>query len=703
MTNPWQIQTVQYDKTNAEGNIDTTGYGQISILLSKYVLKEKGKGLSSNDFTNNDVQKLNSIEVGAQVNNIETLSVNRGSPIYPDYNKNINVNVPTKTSQLENDSGFAKLINASEYEDYSDSYVGKSKVSFQDEVNIAIGKNSNADSGGIAIGENTSTSETYDINIGNILKHNVSTNMFEGKISESHLADIATTNTNGTNLNTLDTLITDLETETTNRINGDTTLQNNINTEITNRTNADGVLQNKIETEITNRTEADNDLQSSITLETTNRTNADTALRNSIDAINDVIPNQASSTNKLADKDFVNSSIQTNTANFRGSWSDWADVPTDSSLYPQDYAGNTTPTTNDYLVIENASDYTLETLVGTWRFKYTSSWAEDGKNGWIPEYQVNEEPFTSEQLYAINSGITSQKVTDYDNHLANTSNPHSVTASQVGLGNVTNVATESTITQDSSNNITSGAVYTAIQTEINNRNTAITNSINSLDVASVGGSGKYISAISETDGKISATESNISSSVTSGDNAPISSDAVYQALQNVGADIDVYTSMSDLQQDLPNINEGQFVATEDGDVFITTNTLRNGNMNPVTSNAVANALDYWSDTYEKPTGMTWIDGKPIYRCGPIHPTAWESSMTLNAWTSTNMTIPNGETLINAVCMRVNADNIAERIFQINLSIDKRDGTLNYYTTVDFTGTFYLILDYTKTTDQSIYS
>ena len=35
--------------------------------------------------------------------------------------------------------------------------------------------------------------------------------------------------------------------------------------------------------------------------------------------------------------------------------------------------------------------------------------------------------------------------------------------------------------------------------------TAITNAINALDVASAGGAGKYIQAISETDGKISAT------------------------------------------------------------------------------------------------------------------------------------------------------------------------------------------------------
>ena len=47
----------------------------------------------------------------------------------------------------------------------------------------------------------------------------------------------------------------------------------------------------------------------------------------------------------------------------------------------------------------------------------------------------------------------------FNNHVNNTNNPHGVTAKQVGLGNVANVGTESVITEDSENNITSGAVY----------------------------------------------------------------------------------------------------------------------------------------------------------------------------------------------------------------------------------------------------
>ena len=133
-------------------------------------------------------------------------------------------------------------------------------------------------------------------------------------------------------------------------------------------------------------------------------------LQQGIASINEKIPAQASSSNQLADKNFVNSSVQTATANFRGNWTDWADVPSVASGYPEDYAGNKTPTVNDYLVVQDASDYTGETLEGTWRFKYTGDWDTDGKSGWLPEYQVNETPLTAAQLAALNSGATSTNI-----------------------------------------------------------------------------------------------------------------------------------------------------------------------------------------------------------------------------------------------------------------------------------------------------
>ena len=452
MSNPWEIQTIEYDKTNAEGNAEVSGYGQISILLNKYVLKEKGKGLSSNDFTDNDVQKLKSIEVGAETNKLETLTINGGVKIYPNDEKNINLPIPTKVSQLDNDLGYAKLINMSHDDDFSDSYVGKAKFAFQDEENIAIGKNSNVEHGGIAIGKNTATSETYDINIGNELLHNKISDIWEGKTSSSLSADVAMKNTNGTNLTQLDVVIEDLATETQNRIDADGVLQDNIDTETQSRIDADNSLSNDIGTEATIRQNADDLLTSDIS-----------NVSSRITSIEDKIPSQASSSNQLADKSFVNSSIQTNTANFRGNWNTWSDVPSDDvDLYPQDYAGNRIPTVNDYLVVKNASDYTANTLSGTWRFKYGGVWETDGKNGWIPEYQVNEEPLTSEQVYAINSGITSDKVSSYDEHLIDTSNPHSVTKSQVGLGDVINSGDSAIPIEGGTTKFTTGGAFTEL-------------------------------------------------------------------------------------------------------------------------------------------------------------------------------------------------------------------------------------------------
>lgn len=148
-------------------------------------------------------------------------------------------------------------------------------------------------------------------------------------------------------------------------------------------------------------------------------TSAHSDIRQDVSTIESYIPNGTSTTNQLATESFVNSSVQTATANFRGNWNTWDEVPTDSSLYPVDDAGSTVPTTNDYLVVNEADDYPNEELTGRWRFKYSGVWATNGKNGWHPEYQVNEEPFTDAQVKAIDSTITKEKVESYSSHISN--------------------------------------------------------------------------------------------------------------------------------------------------------------------------------------------------------------------------------------------------------------------------------------------
>lgn len=58
----------------------------------------------------------------------------------------------------------------------------------------------------------------------------------------------------------------------------------------------------------------------------------------------------------------------------------------------------------------------------------------------------------------------------------------------------------------------------------------VTNAIDELDVAAVGGAGKYISAVGQTDGKVVVTALNLSTEPTAGNQAPITSDAVYKAI-----------------------------------------------------------------------------------------------------------------------------------------------------------------------------
>ena len=90
-------------------------------------------------------------------------------------------------------------------------------------------------------------------------------------------------------------------------------------------------------------------------------------------------------------------------------------------------------------------------------------------------------------------------------------------------GNITNTASTPTATIEagSTQPATSGGVATQI-----------TNTISGLSVSSVGGSGKYIEAISETDGKISATVQNIANEVTANNMQPVTSNAVAVALQS---------------------------------------------------------------------------------------------------------------------------------------------------------------------------
>lgn len=120
-----------------------------------------------------------------------------------------------------------------------------------------------------------------------------------------------------------------------------------------------------------------------------------------IDDILDKIPSQASYENKLADKDFVNSSINSVTADYITSNAAGEAFNTKSQLLSGPYYNKGS------IVTLSKNDYTLvkedETNDGaTVRYVY------DGEI-WAFQYKVNSTAFTAEQLAVLNSGITKEK------------------------------------------------------------------------------------------------------------------------------------------------------------------------------------------------------------------------------------------------------------------------------------------------------
>lgn len=111
-----------------------------------------------------------------------------------------------------------------------------------------------------------------------------------------------------------------------------------------------------------------------------------------ITEIIDYLPNDVSEENKLTTEDFVNSSIATNTAYFRGTFESVEDL--------EAYEGE--KTNNDYAFVRTADEFGA---ISFNRYKYNSL-----SNSWEYEYTLNNSSFTSAQWDAINSGITAELV-----------------------------------------------------------------------------------------------------------------------------------------------------------------------------------------------------------------------------------------------------------------------------------------------------
>lgn len=125
-----------------------------------------------------------------------------------------------------------------------------------------------------------------------------------------------------------------------------------------------------------------------------------TALGNKADltAIVPVAPSTAAADGALAGAkstaEFVNSSIATNTAYFKGTFTSADDFPKDA-------------TNNDYLFFDTIDDDGNRIFK---RYKYVEE--GEGTDGWQYEYTLNNSSFTAAQWASVNSGITTGDVED---------------------------------------------------------------------------------------------------------------------------------------------------------------------------------------------------------------------------------------------------------------------------------------------------
>lgn len=118
-----------------------------------------------------------------------------------------------------------------------------------------------------------------------------------------------------------------------------------------------------------------------------------------LNKVTELIPNTATVNNQLADKNFVNSSISTATAEFRGTVENLEDL------------NNLIADINDYSFYKH-KDENGNTVFD--RYKFT--------NKWEYEYTLNNSSFTAEQWATINSGITKNSIPTKTSELINDSN-----------------------------------------------------------------------------------------------------------------------------------------------------------------------------------------------------------------------------------------------------------------------------------------
>ena len=151
-----------------------------------------------------------------------------------------------------------------------------------------------------------------------------------------------------------------------------------------------------------------------LTADDINMLSSPSTVEDAIVDIQSLIPAQATTSNMLADKDFVNSSINSSAAFFFSYNAQGDNFPSKAALtsavtFYRNGVANT-PSRNDYVVV--TSDETNNNA----QTKYINV-SDTSTPTWQLMYVINDAPFTSNQQKAIDSGITAELVQEFDEHV----------------------------------------------------------------------------------------------------------------------------------------------------------------------------------------------------------------------------------------------------------------------------------------------
>ena len=181
------------------------------------------------------------------------------------------------------------------------------------------------------------------------------------------------------------TLQSNLNDENARAIQAEETLQANLTAEETRATTAEASLLNALTAEESRAMSAENTIAGNLSSEETRAKAAERQNSDDIATINSKIPSQASDVNQLADKDFVNSTVSTATAEFKGTYNSLQELEA------------VTADNNDYGFVVSV-DSAGNTVYN--KYKYNGS-------EWLFEYALNNSSFTAAQWATINSLLTS--------------------------------------------------------------------------------------------------------------------------------------------------------------------------------------------------------------------------------------------------------------------------------------------------------